>query len=231
MSDKVYTNAKILDEKFSATQGFELGAFVNGSIPKKSNGEVVQQSNVVLPSSLKHEKETNQQNLNVLMSEIKKINVKIESISSQISDVKSTSNVATKDIDAQVVQAIKDLKQYASFFEKATFQMEEKILKTSFAIAKKIINIELGENSSKIAEQTVKSLLDKVKTSSKVTIHLNPRDYEVLKDRLQLDSFIELREDLNVNPGGVVIASDLGNFDGNVEAKISSILETLDIVG
>ena len=108
--------------------------------------------------------------------------------------------------------------------------METKLLKTSISIAKKIISIEIGENSAKIAKETIIHLLEKIKTASKVQIHLNPKDYEVLKDQLNLDPLIELHQDANVTAGGVVIASDLGNFDGNIDAKVSSMLETLDTV-
>ena len=135
-----------------------------------------------------------------------------------------------KDIDAQVVQAIRDLKHYAAFFEQATFQMETKLLKTSISIAQKIISIEVGENSSKIAKQTINHLLDKIKTASKVQIHLNPKDYEILKGQLDLEPFIELKSDANVTAGGVVIASDLGNFDGNIESKVSTMLDSLDLI-
>lgn len=108
--------------------------------------------------------------------------------------------------------------------------MESKLLKTSVALAQKIISIEVGENSTKIAKETINHLLSKIKTASRVKIHLSPRDYEVLKHELNLESFIELVQDVNVAPGGVVIASDLGNFDGNIEAKVASMLETLDTV-
>lgn len=129
-----------------------------------------------------------------------------------------------------MVKAIKDLKQYATFFEQASFQLENKLLKTSIAIAQKIINIEVGENSSKIAKQTISQLLLKLKNASKVKIHLNPKDYYILKKELELEPFIDLYEDANVVVGGVVIASDLGNFDGSIEAKVSSMLESLDLV-
>lgn len=138
--------------------------------------------------------------------------------------------LTSKELDAQVVQAIKDLKHYANFFEQATFQMESKLLKTSISIAQKIISIEIGENSTKIAKETIIHLLDKIKNASKVKIHLNPKDYEILKNELNLENFIQLVEDVNVTAGGVVIASDLGNFDGNIEAKVSSMLESLDLV-
>ena len=48
-----------------------------------------------------------------------------------------------------------------------------------------------------------------------------------LKD---LENFIKIQEDQNVTAGGVVIASDLGNFDGNIESKVQTILESLDII-
>lgn len=122
------------------------------------------------------------------------------------------------------------MKHYAAFFEQATFQMETKLLKTSISIAQKIISIEVGENSSKIAKQTINHLLDKIKTASKVQIHLNPKDYEILKGQLDLEHFIELKSDANVTAGGVVIASDLGNFDGNIESKVSTMLDSLDLI-
>jgi flagellar assembly protein FliH len=122
------------------------------------------------------------------------------------------------------------LKNYAAFFEQATFQMETKLLKTSISIAQKIISIEVGENSSKIAKQTITHLLDKIKTASKIQIHLNSKDYEILKGQLNLEPFIELKSDANVTAGGVVIASDLGNFDGNIDSKVSSMLDSLDLI-
>ena len=57
---------------------------------------------------------------------------------------------------------------------------------------------------------------------------MHPKDYLILKNELQLESFITIYEDLNVLPGGVVIASDLGNFDGNVDAKVATMLESLE---
>lgn len=164
-----------------------------------------------------------------LLSELQTLKAHMQAIESKITNIE-TNGVTGRDLDKQVIQAIKDLKNYASFFEQATFQLESKILKTSMAIAKKIITIEIGENSSLIAKETIKHLLNKVKTASKIQIHLNPKDYMVLKDQLKLDSFIELHEDINVTAGGVVIASDLGNFDGNIEAKVNSMLESLESV-
>ncbi len=164
-----------------------------------------------------------------MLIEVGKLTTKLDEIALKIINIENN-GITGKDVDAQVIQAIRDLKHYAAFFEQATFQMETKLLKTSISIAQKIISIEVGENSSKIAKQTISHVLDKIKTASKVQIHLNPKDYEVLKGQLNLESFIELKSDANVTAGGVVIASDLGNFDGNIESKVSSMLDSLDLI-
>ena len=218
MADNVYSSAKILS-KNEEVQKYELGNFINNKI----DDNLVSNSSTVL-----NDREINGRSDPLLM-EIRNLSTKINEISEKVTSIEND-GIKGKDIDAQVVQAIRDLKHYAAFFEQATFQMETKLLKTSISIAQKIISIEVGENSSKIAKQTITPLLDKIKTASKVQIHLNPKDYEILKGQLNLEAFIELHQDSNVTAGGVVIASDLGNFDGNIESKVSSMLESLDLV-
>ena len=218
MAYNVYSSAKILT-KNEEVQKYDLGNFINNKI----DDNLVSNSSTVL-----NDREINGRSDPLLM-EIRNLSTKINEISEKVTSIEND-GIKGKDIDAQVVQAIRDLKHYAAFFEQATFQMETKLLKTSISIAQKIISIEVGENSSKIAKQTITHLLDKIKTASKVQIHLNPKDYEILKGQLNLEAFIELHQDANVTAGGVVIASDLGNFDGNIESKVSSMLESLDLV-
>lgn len=217
-SNNVHSNAKVLNNN-DTVQKYELGTFINNQM---SEPEIPPQAAVLDTREING-------NSDPLLEEVRNLSAVIGNISQRITNIEN-GGVQAKDIDAQVVQAIKDLKHYAAFFEQATFQMESKLLKTSISIAQKIISIEVGENSSKIALQTINHLLDKIKTASKVQIHLNPKDYEILKNELNLEPFIELRQDPNVAAGGVVIASDLGNFDGNIEAKVASMLETLDSV-
>lgn len=216
--NNVYSSAKIIS-KNDNVQKYELGNFINSQAESNSVGNA---------KAILDDREINGR-VDPLLIEVRNLSAKLDTISQKVINIEND-GIKGKDIDAQVVQAIKDLKHYAAFFEKATFQMETKLLKTSIAIAQKVISIEVGENSSKIAKQTIIHLLDKIKTASKVQIHLNPKDYEILKSELNLESFIELCQDPNVIAGGVVIASDLGNFDGSIEAKVASMLESLDLV-
>ncbi|AXX87974.1 FliH/SctL family protein [Malaciobacter marinus] len=221
-NNNVYSTAKVISSEDNV-QDYKLGTFLhNNTLDNSAQKEQMQNiatlSEREIPLSV-----------DPLVEEIKNISAQIANLNLKVDTIEQ-GGVSSRDVDRQVVEAIKDLKHYATFFEQATFQMESKLLKTSVALAQKIISIEVGENSTKIAKETISHLLSKIKTASRVKIHLNPRDYEILRHELKLESFIELTDDINVAPGGVVIASDLGNFDGNIEAKVASMLETLDTV-
>lgn len=218
MADNVYSSAKVIS-KNDNIQKYELGNFINTQ-PETNN--------ITNSTAILDDREINGRT-DPLLIEVRNLSSKLNEIAQKVTNIEND-GVKGRDIDAQVVQAIRDLKHYAAFFEQATFQMETKLLKTSIAIAQKVISIEVGENSAKIAKQTISHLLEKIKTASKIQIHLNPKDYEILKSQLNLEPFIELHKDANVVAGGVVIASDLGNFDGNIEAKVASMLESLDLV-
>ena len=244
MAENVYSSARILkDDK--KVEKFELSNFLKNKLtPKEGSNEFLElkleedgNSNLE-----KTEVKPSVQSMNIvdnsavlekiepIFAEFEKMIKKIEEVSQKVTTIEQDAIIKGKEFDTQVIKAIKDLKQCATFFEQAAFGFESKLLKTSISIAQKIINIEVGENSSKIAKQTINQLLLKLKNATKVKIHLNPKDYYILKQELELEPFIELLEDANVVAGGVVIASDLGNFDGSIEAKVSSMLESLDLV-
>ena len=244
MAENVYSSARVLkDDK--KVEKYELSNFLKNKVLSKEESHDFIESNLEKQDELNLEK-TEVKNISKSMNivdnsavlekiepifaEFEKMIKKIEEVSQKVTTIEQDAIIKGKDFDTQVIKAIKDLKQCATFFEQAAFGFESKLLKTSISIAQKIINIEVGENSSKIAKQTINQLLLKLKNATKVKIHLNPKDYYILKQELELEPFIELLEDPNVVAGGVVIASNIGNFDGSIEAKVSSMLESLDLV-
>ncbi|MBK6548598.1 MAG: flagellar assembly protein FliH [Arcobacter sp.] len=244
MAENVYSSARVLkDDK--KVEKYELSNFLKNKVLSKEESHDFIESNLEKQddSNLEQTEVKNiSKSMNIvdnsavlekiepIFAEFEKMIKKIEEVSQKVTTIEQDAIIKGKDFDTQVIKAIKDLKQCATFFEQAAFGFESKLLKTSISIAQKIINIEVGENSSKIAKQTINQLLLKLKNATKVKIHLNPKDYYILKQELELEPFIELLEDANVVAGGVVIASDLGNFDGSIEAKVSSMLESLDLV-
>jgi len=215
-TNNVNTTSRVIKSNDDVTP-YQLGTFISND--QNQNSEM---KNV----AVLNDKSING-NVDPVLQEMKNLQQMMLSIGQRVESIEND-GVKGRDLDRQLIEALKDLKNYSTFFEQATFQMETKLIKTSFSIAKKIIGIELGENSAKIAQETIKGMMEKIKTSSKVTIHLNPKDYLALKDQLNFDSFVNLQEDPNVTAGGVVIASDLGNFDGSIESKLETMLGSLE---
>jgi len=215
-TNNVNTTSKVLKNNEEISP-YELGSFISND----SN-----QTNDMKNIAVLNNKSING-NTDPVLVEMQNLQKLLMNIGQRVESIEND-GVKGRDLDKQLIEALKDLKNYSTFFEQATFQMETKLIKTSYSIAKKIIGIELGENSTKIAEETIKGMMDKIKTSAKVTIHLNPKDYLILKSKLNFDNFISLQEDPNVTAGGVVIASDLGNFDGSIESKLETMLHSLE---
>jgi flagellar assembly protein FliH len=217
-NNNVSTTSEIRKKDASEAQPYQLGNFVANQHHTQQNEQM--QTVATLQDGT-------QSSVDPLLAEIQQLQQVVLGIQEKVVSIESE-GVKGKDLDKQVVEALKDLKQYSAFFEQATFQMETKLLKTALSVAQKIIGIEVGENSANIAKETIHNMMEKVKAASKVSIHLNPKDYVVLKDQINFDAHVSLQEDANVSAGGVVIASDLGNFDGSVESKIQSMLGSLD---
>jgi flagellar assembly protein FliH len=231
--NSVYSKAEIVkdDNKDMDIQPYNLNAFShNNTYSSPNNSASSPTSNSVGEiASIKPTFDTSKDVNTQILGEITKLNAELSTVKSNI-DIIMSEGIRGKDLDKQVVEAIKDLKQFANFFEEATFRLEDKLLKTSMSIAKKIIDIEIGENSTKIVKQSISSIMGKLRGASKITIHLNPKDYVIIKSTMNLKAPIKLSEDPNVMPGGVVVASDIGNFDGNIDAKVGKMLENLDML-
>ena len=214
--NNVNTTSQVI-KSTNESSPYELGQFISND---------AHQTNEMKNVAVLNDKSING-NVDPVLQEMKSLQQMLLQIGQRVESIEND-GIKGRDLDRQLVEALKDLKHYSTFFEQATFQMETKLVKTSFNIAKKIIGIELGENSVEIAKETIRGMMDKINTSSKVTIHLHPKDYIAIKEQLTFDSFVNLQEDPNVTAGGVVIASDLGNFDGNIEAKLETMLGSLD---
>ena len=173
-NNNVYSNATIVKaNNQESIQEYQLGTFAGSNITNQ---------NQAMQNVAKLNESDINGNVDPVLTELRNLQTQIAALNSKVTNIEND-GVSGRDIDRQVVEAIKDLKHYASFFEQATFQMETKILKTSMSIAKKIIGFEVSANSSAIAKETISNLLQKIKTASRVSIHLNPKDYVVLKPK------------------------------------------------
>ncbi|MGB5867485.1 MAG: flagellar assembly protein FliH, partial [Arcobacteraceae bacterium] len=156
--NNVNTTSKVIKSDNNGSP-YELGTFI-------TNGQ--NQSAEMKNVAVLNDKSING-NVDPVLQEIQKLQQTLLQIGQRVESIEND-GVKGRDLDKQLIEALKDLKHYSTFFEQATFQMETKLVKTSFSIAKKIIGIELGENSTEVAKETIRGMMDKIKTASKVTI-------------------------------------------------------------
>jgi flagellar assembly protein FliH len=155
---------------------------------------------------------------------------RLDTLSNQVVSIKQENTSASQKLDTQVVEALTSLNNHSKQFDKITVAFEQKLIAYSLRIATKIIQQEVQQNSQQIALNYARDLISKLKDATKISVHINPKDYQYLQSNLDMSSTIELVKDTNVSPAGVVISSDIGNFDSTIESKLetlSSSIETL----
>jgi len=119
------------------------------------------------------------------------------------------------------------LDQSRESFLKKIDTIEEDLIETALDLAKEVINKEIDKNSKDIALRLSKLLLEEIKDATKITLKVNPEDYEYIKNSLEELTKIEVVSDPAVGLGGVVIISDSGNIDAQIISRFNRIKETL----
>jgi len=120
--------------------------------------------------------------------------------------------------------SVKKLEEINKIFEKKLEDIEKELIAVALDIASEVIQKELSENSKEVALSLAKSLMQDLKDASKVSIKVNPEDAEFLKKNIK---GIEIIPDEAVKKGGVVIISDVGNIDGEIEERFKAVKEAV----
>lgn len=106
-----------------------------------------------------------------------------------------------------------------SFIEKN----EKELADTAIDIAKEVILKELELNSSKIAYALAKDLIGDLKGASAIELKVNAEDYEYLKEQFDQNAHIKISLDDAISKGSVVIISDAGNIESNLNSRLTKI--------
>lgn len=100
---------------------------------------------------------------------------------------------------------------------------EKELAHTALDIAKEVILKELENDSSKIAYALAKDLLTELKGASAIELKVNSNDYGYLKEQFKENSNIKITLDDAISKGSVVILSDAGNIESNLNARLTKI--------
>ncbi|TKX31263.1 flagellar assembly protein FliH [Campylobacter estrildidarum] len=106
-----------------------------------------------------------------------------------------------------------------SFIEKN----EKELADTAIDIAKEVVIKELENNSSKIAYALAQNLVSELKGASSIEIKVNSSDYDYLKEHFSEFSHIKISLDDAISKGSVIILSDSGNIESNLNSRLIKI--------
>jgi len=125
------------------------------------------------------------------------------------------------DLSMQLVKSIttidEQLQQHKTFLE----NVKSELVEASIIIAQKIIKKELEEKSQEIARILADTFLEDLKEASEITLKVNPKDANFIKEHYHDRKNIKIEADDAINKGGIIILTDIGNIDGNIDRSYS----------
>ena len=128
---------------------------------------------------------------------------------SELSEVVAKSSLRLQQIETQLVAQVKDL---------------------SLGIARKILGRELATRPEAVVELVKEALVEKARQRREISLRVNPEDMEIIRENrsalievLSRAKEISIREDPDVARYGVVIETDAGTIDAQLETQLDVI--------
>ncbi|MDD5529863.1 MAG: FliH/SctL family protein [bacterium] len=134
---------------------------------------------------------------------------------------------------------LQNTKEKLEFLVHSFLEEKEKLLKSSEItvfklvkeIAKKVIEIEISENS-KVIVDTVSDAIKRIREEERVIIKVNPVDFDIIKSKesewlasLPYVSKFQIIADENISRGGCLIETSVGKIDATIESKLKKLEE------
>lgn len=116
----------------------------------------------------------------------------------------------------QFAISVKKLEESANEYKNVLESIKKELLEAALDIAKEVIEVELSNNSAKVAYTLATELIKDLQSASKITLKVNPGDHGELSEKVGSMGNIEVISDRAVSPGGIVAISDAGNIDAQI---------------
>lgn len=124
---------------------------------------------------------------------------------------------------AQFAASVQNLEARSQEFNQALEAIKGDLLHAAIDIAREVVVLEVGENSTEIARKLSEQLIEDLQEASKITLRVNPADHGPISEAVGSMERIEVISDSAVNRGGVVAISDSGNIDAEVMKRFERI--------
>ena len=125
-------------------------------------------------------------------------------------------------LESRYLGSINKLEEQAAKFESLIASSEAQLPATAVDIAKEVVKKEISLNSANIAAAICKELFSEIKDAKEVQVKVNPKDYEFIKENFSGQN-VKISADEAISAGGAIVLSDVGNFEGTIEARLEKI--------
>ena len=119
--------------------------------------------------------------------------------------------------------SVQKLEESAKEFERALEGIKSELISAALDISKEVIQVELSENSDKVAQVLSDELLKELQSASKVTLKVNPNNHGAISEHIGNLEHITIMSDSAVSEGGVIVMSDAGNIDAQISKRFERV--------
>jgi flagellar assembly protein FliH len=169
--------------------------------------------------------ETQQQEFQKQLAEVKELSYK-DGFNEGYNKAKSENEEEIKERLSKLVESISKVEKVYEEYQNKAENIEKELVSVAMDIAEQVIAKELSKYSKEIALSLTKELINDIKEATKIEIKINPLDYEYVKENLQLEK-VKITPDNAISPGGVVILSDVGNIEAEINERFKTIKENI----
>ena len=131
-----------------------------------------------------------------------------------------------EELKIQYISTITKLQESGIKIQSTLDTIEEELVETSIAIAKKVIIKELEESSVLVAKAIGSHLINELRDFTGVRLVVNPVDYEDIMQSFEPKG-LSVSKDSSITKGGVMLYNDDENIDATVETRFKRALSLI----
>jgi len=169
--------------------------------------------------------ETQQQEFQKQLDEVTKLAYK-DGYNEGYNKAKNENEKEIKERLSKLVESISKVEKVYDEYQNKAKNIEKELVGVAMDIAEQVIAKELSKYSKEIALNLTKELINDIKEATRIEIKINPLDYEYVKENLQLEK-VKITPDNTIVPGGVVILSDTGNIEAEINDRFKTIKKNI----
>ena len=131
------------------------------------------------------------------------------------------------EIKSQLIRSVTNLDEQVHSIDLFLKEIKSELVDAATHIAKKVIKKELDENSQIIAKNIASSFLADLKDATNIKLKVNPQDETFLSEHFSTIKNIKIEPDDAINKGGIIILSDIGNIDANIQTRVQKAINLI----